>query len=226
MVRYLACIIFVVAVTGCDQYAADSKSSDIAQAETRSTWSRVIKAGLFRVIRSGGVVDSPSSSTGKAIAKPVIELVKVTDRIPLIQDAHMSLQYRIGNIPGDVSWLDLRRVLQHPQMTLPDGSTTTGSDYMIKGRVNAGQITAYTGYGLNEDYEMVEGEWVFQIWYEDKKMIEQKFTTYRPDDKAIAGLMPLLVPNKRATNLAQSSKQPFNKLGWPRKTFDIGEIQD
>ena len=51
---------------------------------------------------------------------------------------------------------------------------------MITGKVLYGQVVAYTGYGLNEDYEIVEGDWIFQIWYEDKKMIEQKFTTYWP----------------------------------------------
>jgi len=150
--------------------------------EQKPLWSRISKAGLFRVVRSGGIVENPNSSTGKILSKPVIELIKITDRIPLIKDTQMSLQYRIGNVPDDVYWLDLRRVLKHPKMTLPDGTTTTGSDYMIKGKASVGQVVAYTGYSLNEDYEMLEGDWTFQIWHENNMLIEQTFTTYWPDE--------------------------------------------
>ena len=31
-----------------------------------------------------------------------------------------------------------------------------------------GLFIAYTGYGLDEDYELVEGDWIFEIWYQDE----------------------------------------------------------
>jgi len=182
-VKYLLSILMMLSLFGLYPGSSFSKSEDLVQVpDEKALWSRVSKAGLFRVVRSGGIVDSPNSSTGKIVSRPVIELVKITDRIPLIKDAQMSLQYRIGNIPLDVHWLDLRRVLKHPKMTLPDGSTTIGSDYMIKGKASVGQVVAYTGYSLNEDYEMLEGDWTFQIWHKDKLLIEQTFTTYWPDE--------------------------------------------
>jgi hypothetical protein len=49
--------------------------------------------------------------------------------------------------------------------------------------VKIGQVIAYDSYALNEDYEMVEGDWIFQIWLQDKMLVEQKFTTYWPDSK-------------------------------------------
>jgi len=174
----------------CEQNIADSQKTfqttdaEPVQVKTdeKVPTGKVIKAGLFKVIRSGGLVDSPNTSTGKAHSRPVIQLVKLTDRIPLVKDAHMSFQYRIWNLPERPVYIDLRRVLIHPPMTLPDGTVSTGSDYMIKGHVRIGQVIAYTGYGLNEDYEMVEGEWTFQLWQEDKKLVEQRFTTYWPDE--------------------------------------------
>lgn len=147
-----------------------------------SPQAKVIKAGLFKVIRSGGLVESKNTSTGKAIAKPVIQMLKTTERIPLVKDAHMSLQYRIWNLPEQPAYIKLRRVLKHPVMSLPDGSQSSGSDYMITGKVSVGQVIAYTGYGLNEDYEMLEGEWTFQIWYKDEKLIDHTFVTYYPDE--------------------------------------------
>ena len=157
---------------------------------------KVIKAGLFKVIRSGGLVKSSNTSTGKAISKPVIQMLKATERIPLVKDAHMSLQYRIWNLPEQPAYIKLRRVLKHPVMTLPDGKVSTGSDYMINGHVSIGQVIAYTGYGLNEEYEMLEGEWTFQIWYLDKKLVEQTFVTYWPDEAEIQSLGSLSPPEK------------------------------
>ncbi len=184
-------IVFGFAVNGNDSVdkaakaaKADGGIASIDNAENikDSLKGKVVKAGLFKVIRSGGLVESRNTSTGKAISKPVIQLLTATDRIPLVKDAHMSLQYRIWNLPEQPAYIKLRRVLKHPVMTLPDGTQTTGSDYMINGSVSIGQVIAYTGYGLNEDYEMLEGEWTFQIWYEDKKLIEHTFTTYWPEE--------------------------------------------
>ena len=35
---------------------------------------------------------------------------------------------------------------------------------------------------------MVAGNWVFEIWHEDTRLIEQTFTTYQPDKDEIAAL--------------------------------------
>jgi hypothetical protein len=177
---------------------------------------KVSRPGLYRLVRSGGVIDAPNTGTGKAVTKPVVELVRKTERIPLIKGAQMYLQYRIWPLPAQPAHADLRRVLQHPKMKLPDGSVSTGSDYMIKGRVSSGQVIAYTGYGLDEDYELVEGDWVFQIWYQDKKMIEQKFTTYRPGKEEIAKLEPILAMGNKAVGQRESSGKPFSRFDWPK----------
>jgi len=183
-------IVAILLVLGYAVYEYDSIGNsddaiaviDNAENKKDALKGKVVKAGLYKVIRSGGLVESRNTSTGKAISKPVIELVTTTDRIPLVKDAHMSMQYRIWNLPEQPAYIKLRRVLKHPVMTLPDGTQSSGSDYMINGSVSIGQVIAYTGYGLNEDYEMLEGEWTFQIWYEDKKLVEHTFTTYWPDE--------------------------------------------
>jgi uncharacterized protein VirK/YbjX len=43
-------------------------------------------------------------------------------------------------------------------------------------------VNSYDAYGFHEDYEMVEGDWTFQIWHKDNKLVEQTFTTYRPEN--------------------------------------------
>jgi hypothetical protein len=77
--------------------------------------------------------------------------------------------------------VSLRRVLKHPPFNLPDGTVNTGSDFTITKRVERNEVFAYDVYALNEDYEMVDGEWTFQIWYGDQLLLEQQFTTYHEE---------------------------------------------
>ena len=142
---------------------------------------------------------------------------KATERIPLIKGGQMYLQYRIWPLPDQPAYVDLRRVLKHPEMTLPDGSVSTGSDYTLKGKVSSNQVIAYTGYGLDEDYELVEGDWTFEIWYQDRKLIEQTFTTYRPDEEEVAKLKPILELGNRAVGQSEpTTGKPFSRFDWPR----------
>lgn len=196
---FLAAIL--LALMACDQNVAEPTDETAAATPT----GRVSQYGLYRLVRSGGLVDNPKTSTGKTVSNAVIELLRQTDRIPLIKGAHMSLQYRLFNFPDQPAYVDLRRVLKHPEMTLPDGTVSTGSDYTIKGRVSVNQVIAYTGYGLDEDYELLEGEWIFEIWYEDRKLIEQKFISYWPDDEESAALASMLKPGIKAEKVNAAS---------------------
>lgn len=63
-------------------------------------------------------------------------------------------------------------------MTLPNGSKVIRSERTIRKKATHGIVTAIDAYALSEDYELVEGEWTFQLWHGDKMLAEQKFTTY------------------------------------------------
>jgi len=176
---------------------------------------RVSQYGLYKLVRSGGLINDPNSSTGKAVSQPVVQQIKSTERIPLIKGAQMYLQYRIWSLPEQPAYVDLRRVIKHPKMTLPDGSVSTGSDTTIKRKLSLNQVIAFTGYGLDEDYELVEGDWIFEIWYQDRKLIEKKFTTYTPDKEDLASFQVHL-KQKTGVN-PDAPKKPFSRFNWPGK---------
>ncbi len=92
---------------------------------------------------------------------------------------------------------------------LPFGSIATGSGYMIKGKVSVNRVIVYTGSDLDEDYELVEGDCVVEIWHQDRKPIEHKFSTYRPDKEETATLEPALAPDSKVTGDSQSAKKPW-----------------
>jgi len=197
--KYLITWLIVAVLAGCDQASNTTGKPDTAatpddemdtQVQTapdavKDPSGRVFERGIYNAQRKGRVRDEITANTGKVINKPVLELSEQTDRIPLVKDTYFAYRYRILDLPKDVAKrpaVELRKVLIHPEMTLPDGSTATGSDRVFKGRTSVGQVIGFDGYAFNEDYELVEGEWTFQIWYQDKLMVEQAFTTYWPEE--------------------------------------------
>ena len=164
-------------------YSATPTNESKLENDIKQPLGRVLQYGVYTLLRGGEVIDDPKTSTGKSLTKPVITRDRTTDRIPLIKDKYMAYQYRLSNIPGRI--VKLRRVLQHPEIKLPDGRTSTGSDFTIKKKLEHGEVFAFDAYAFNEDYEMVAGNWKFQIWLDDSKLIEQTFTTYWPDKEAI-----------------------------------------
>jgi hypothetical protein len=38
------------------------------------------------------------------------------------------------------------------------------------------------GYGFDEEWEMVPGIWVFELWYKNARLIKKTFTIYSPDE--------------------------------------------
>ncbi len=222
--KYLIPIALLLALSACErtstgpQDSASSYSANKLSYLDKPVRGKVTQRGLYMLVRSDGVVDDPTTGTGKAVSNPVVQQVKSTERIPLIKGGQMYFQYRLWPLPDQPAYVELRRVLKHPEMTLSDGTVSTGSDYIMKGKVKvtANQAIAYTGYGLDEDYELVEGDWVFEIWYQDKKLVEQTFTTYWPDKEEIAALEQYLVPGKKVGISRPSADKPFSKKDWPR----------
>jgi len=146
---------------------------------------RVLQYGIYELVRGGNVVDSKLTTTGKAVSRATIQRVEQTQNIPARKDVYFSYQYRLSHLElkegVENGVINLTRKLRHPPITLPDGSVKSGSEYTIKGKVRRGEVFAFDGYAFNEDYELVEGEWVFQIWHKNIKLVEQKFISYLPE---------------------------------------------
>ena len=83
----------------------------------------------------------------------------------------------VGVIPVEL-------VVTHPEMKKPDGSLSTGYRYKMDLTLNNGAVEDKTGYRVNEAYEMVEGDWLFEYRFMDKTLIKHTFTTYLPTDVA------------------------------------------
>jgi hypothetical protein len=188
--KHLLLILFLPVAVACSEDPAAVASENIAwqgvAGKTAEPSGRILRAGVFSKVSGGNVIQSSKSSTGKALSKLVMTFIREAERIPIKKDTILGYQYRLSDLP-ETGTVKLRRVLIHPEFRLPDGRVTTGSDYTLTQRVERNEVFAYDIYALNEDYEMVPGDWTFQLWYGDKMLLEQKFTTYWAEEEPVEG---------------------------------------
>jgi hypothetical protein len=166
---------------GTNQATADSRQPGIEEGKPEIPRGKATRYGLFRERGRGWARQDEDTSTGKLIRRAKLEFVEQTERIPLRKGVYFGYKYWL-KIEPDKSRADLRRVLIHPEMTMPDGSKVSRSERIMKKRTTHGIVTALDGYALIEDYELVEGDWTFQLWYEDNLLVEQTFTSYWPEE--------------------------------------------
>lgn len=160
--------------------SVDSQSPLAKQEPPAFPMGKSTRYGLFKQRIRGRAVKDPDSSTGRLIRGSTLEFVgDDTERVPLRKGVRFGYRYWL-KLPPEQKRHSLKRVLIHPEMTLPDGSSVSRSERMINKRATHGIVTAIDAYALSEEYELVEGEWIFQLWFHEHKLVEQKFIAYTP----------------------------------------------
>lgn len=141
---------------------------------------QILTRGLFESVRRGSVSAHPASSTEKWIRGATLRHTQSATQITAELGQHFGFQYRISGIDPKLRRVRLRRVLKHPVMQRPDGTSVRGSDYSLVLPVHSGVAIDITGYAFNEPYELVAGTWVFQLWQEDTLLLEERFESTKP----------------------------------------------
>jgi hypothetical protein len=184
--KYVLVFLMVAFAVGCEQSLETAKTAEVKN-KVKEARGVVFEYGIYDAQRKGRILGNMSTNTGKVVTKPVLTLSEETNRIPLVKSTYFAYRYRLLDLPKEEvkkPTVDIRKVLIHPEMTLPNGSVSTGWDRVVRARTSISQVIAFDGYTFSEDYELVEGDWVFQIWFKDQLLVEQKFITYRADKSA------------------------------------------
>ncbi len=106
-------------------------------------------------------------------------ITDVTDSIPLIHKKTFGVVYIMGakdamDVGVDIEWI-------YPQKIKNDkGEKFKSIRYSTRRPTN---IPSASSYSLDQDYEMVKGKWVLNIYVEDKKVFSRAFILYEADDK-------------------------------------------
>lgn len=187
--KYLILLLLVVSIVATaslqpeatfDRPSADVQNPVNTQDEPSYPHGKSTRYGLFKQRISGRVIKDPDTNTGKLIRGSTLEFAgNDTERVPLRQGVRFGYRYWL-KLPPDQKRHSLKRVLIHPEMILPDGSTVSRSERTINKHATHGIVTSIDAYAFSEEYELVEGEWIFQLWYHENMLVEQKFIAFEP----------------------------------------------
>lgn len=127
-----------------------------------------------------------ASTTGYVKVGGAVELEQSTNEIPLKLSRLFGFKFRIEGF-GNKEAAQFKLVVVHPQIRRPNGSTSTGYSYPVLLPVNNGVINNQSGYSIDHEYEMVEGDWTFEYWYNSEKLLSQTFKTVMPQNTQVEG---------------------------------------
>ncbi len=101
-------------------------------------------------------------------------LLKRTTEISAQKGLKFGIKYLIKGYPiGNRVKIDFVVLYPEPGLTNPGTGVTDRQD-MVSFVKRIGKITA-TGYLFNQKWEMVPGQWTFQIWHNGRKLAEKDF---------------------------------------------------
>ena len=107
---------------------------------------------------------------------PSAVVSRITDTIPAVRGTSFGVRFTIRGLPASTT-VRLRKVVRHPVMKRPDGTTSTGYETTIDLPVDhEGAAAATEGYGLDEDFELLPGHWSIEIWLGERRLLSETFS--------------------------------------------------
>lgn len=151
----------------------------LAPAHLNAPQAAIYEQGIYAWSRENSSVIISKNTTNplRFEGGHVAEVLATGSRVPLIRGLSFGFFYDFPTLNGDYKML---WQVEHPPITTPDGRVSTGYQEERNVYVSPG-IPDIRVYTFDHPYEMVEGRWVFRYFYQGQQVLEQSFTTYKPD---------------------------------------------
>jgi hypothetical protein len=138
----------------------------------------IFEAGIYNleIVKK---IDDPTQASGARSTVTNTVLAQKTTQIPAKLGVRFGLRYRLVGAPAD-EVVEIKKITRFP----PEGmrnpntrETTFRNELMLSRRIGA---ESYTGYGFDQDFELVPGVWTIELWSGDRKLASQSFTVKKP----------------------------------------------
>ena len=154
-------------------------------AAAEDTYINAAETIAFGVFTSGPTTTRSSPATKDAPPRDSVSRYRFEDfttDIPMILGTQFGLEYQINTQPSGRP-IDITTIIRFPEpgIVQPRGRTYLRSKETS--RINIGEAHLH-GYGFDETWELVSGEWVFEVWYRKALLISKTFNVYVPDTPA------------------------------------------
>lgn len=108
-----------------------------------------------------------------------VRFTRNTQRIIATPETNFGISYRVNTASAGAT-LDVVHTLIFPEEGIQDQSGHRYERSTEQLTIETGKPVVY-GYGFDEDWERVPGEWVFQVWHNDARILQKTFTVL-PDE--------------------------------------------
>ena len=152
-----------------------------AQTELQVSVAEILNYGVFVTEYTAG----RKGFSDKAVAADTVFGVKFTEQtttIPAELGLNFGFEYSLNTTPKGKS-IPVRSVIRFPEpgLSQPGGKTYHKSVEKKIIRIGHGSLH---GYGFDEPWEMIPGQWQFEIWHGDVRLIRKTFTVVSAADDA------------------------------------------
>ncbi len=141
--------------------------------ETFISAAQVVGYGIFTAkhqTRQKGFTDnSPAADSVEGV-----RFVDMTNKIPSILKTGFGIEYVINSTPKGRPIL-VTSVIKFPGPGLVTPKGKVYKESREHAQVKIGEPTFY-GYAFDEAWEMVPGEWTFEIWHKKARLVKKRFT--------------------------------------------------
>lgn len=134
-----------------------------------------------------GIFDTSSSSSGRGFTAASIaqdnvkgvQFIEYTTDIPAKLGVNFGIQYVINSRPRGKP-IKVTSIVKFPEGGLQRPRGRLYAESRDTHEVTIGG-KALHGYGFDEEWELVPGIWIFELWYRDVRLIKKTFNVYVPD---------------------------------------------
>jgi hypothetical protein len=129
--------------------------------------------GVFEAMGDLDRVRLKASPSGAKLETDGVRYIDRTRWVPTRKGIRFGFNYEITNVTeGPVEVMVL---VSHPPIEKPDGTVSKGFKFKEKVPLLEGKARGFTGYSFDHDYELVTGEWKFELWVREGKLLEWTF---------------------------------------------------
>ncbi|OUR85376.1 hypothetical protein A9Q77_00710 [Marinomonas sp. 42_23_T18] len=163
--NYSVIVVSAIFLTACAS-TPELTSDQVSQLDVA-----VVDYGIYELV-SIREVDNETAIAGSSLVTKSQKLTEKTAVVVADAGITFGVSFKVTGIPPKRA-LMLREVMIFPEMTDPD-SQMTQSYYEVTEEYRNNDV-AFEGFTFEYDWEMVKGDWTYQLYYQDTLLAEQVF---------------------------------------------------
>ena len=169
------------ALTVCILFATDAPLMTAAHAQGGSvtgatiTWYGIYQAEEIKK-EQDAAAPAGTSRTSTNVKPPAVN----SERIPIADNTRFGFGFRLVGEPASAR-VKLKSLQKFPSpgvLNAVTGKRSMSGEH--ESTVAIGSTTAFTGFVIGKAVNVPPGNWIFELWHDNRKLAEKIFALYRP----------------------------------------------